>query len=124
MKQKSVFTEYFGDYPLIRVLDFLILGRNMDYSMTEIAKNAGVGWTAFSEIWPHLIEKNIAVFTRKIGNAKLFKLNAQNPWVKELIKMDKLITKMETDKIILGTGEAGSHKVLLASEVTKTKLLK
>lgn len=72
----------------------------MDYSMTEIAKNSGVGWTAFSEIWPQLTEKGIVIFTRKIGNAKLFKLNTKNPWVKELIRMDKVITKLETEKIL------------------------
>jgi len=99
-EQSSVFVEYFGDYPLIRVLDFLILGRDIDYSMTEIAKNSGVGWTAFSEIWPHLTRKGIVTFTRKIGNAKLFRLNTKNPWVKELIRMDKVITKLETEKIL------------------------
>ena len=41
MEEKSVFVEYFGDYPLIRVLDFLIEGREMDYSMTEIVKKPG-----------------------------------------------------------------------------------
>ena len=100
MEEKSVFVEYFGDYPLIRVLDFLILSRDMDYSMTEIAKNSGVGWTAFSEIWPQLVKKEIVVFTRKIGNAKLFKLNTKNPWVKELIRMDNIITKLETEKTL------------------------
>ena len=100
MEEKSVFVEYFGDYPLIRVLDFLILGRDIDYSMTEIAKNAGVGWTAFSDIWPELVKKEIVIFTRKIGNAKLFRLNTKNPWVKELIRMDKLITKLETEKLL------------------------
>jgi len=100
MEDKSVFVEYFGDYPLIRVLDFLILGRDMDYSMTEIARNSCVGWTAFSEIWPRLVEKGIVVFTRKIGNAQLFRLNAKNPWVAELIRMDKVITKIETEKML------------------------
>ncbi|PIN75666.1 hypothetical protein COV18_02355 [Candidatus Woesearchaeota archaeon CG10_big_fil_rev_8_21_14_0_10_37_12] len=100
MEEKSVFVEYLGDYPLIRVLDFLILGRNMDYSMTEIAKNAGVGWTAFSELWPRLVEKEIVAFTRQIGNAKLYKLNTKNLWVKDLIRMDKTITKIETDKLL------------------------
>ena len=100
MEEKSVFVEYFGDYPLIRVLDFLIEGRDMDYSMTEICKNSGVGWTAFSEIWPVLEKKEIVIFTRKIGNAKLFRLNTKNPWVKELIKMDKIITKIETEKLL------------------------
>ncbi len=100
MKEKSVFVEYFGDYPLIRVLDFLIESRDMDYSMTEIANNSGVGWTSFSDIWPQLVAKEIVVLTRKVGNAKLFRLNTQNPWVKELIKMDKIITKLETEKLL------------------------
>ncbi|MEK6834849.1 MAG: hypothetical protein AABX61_01150 [Nanoarchaeota archaeon] len=99
-EEKSVFLEYFGDYPLMRVLDFLIGSRELDYSMTEIARNSGVGWTAFSEIWPKLIEKNIVTFTRKIGNAKLYKLNVQNLWVKELIKIDNLITRLETNNIL------------------------
>ena len=100
MEEKSVFVEYFGDYPLIRVLDFLIEGREMDYSMTEIAKNAGVGWTAFLALWPQLVEKEIVILTRKVGNAKLYKLNTKNPWVKELIKMDFIITKLETEKLL------------------------
>ena len=100
MEEKSVFVEYFGDYPLIRVLDFLIEGRDMDYSMTEIAKNSGVGWSAFSQIWPQLAKKDIVLPTRKIGNAKLFKLNTKNAWVKELIRMDNTITKLETEKIL------------------------
>jgi len=99
-EEKSVFVEYFGDYPLIRVLDFLIVGRDIDYSMTEIAKNSGVGWTAFSEVWKQLNEKEIVIFTRKIGNAKLFKLNIKNLWVKELIRMDNIITKLETEKLL------------------------
>ena len=106
MEEKSVFAEYFGDYPLIRVLDFLIEGRDMDYSMTEIAKNSGVGWTAFSDIWPQLTKKDIVTFTRKIGNAKLFKLNTKNPWVKELIRMDNVITKLETENLISKEVEA------------------
>ena len=100
MEEKSVFVEYFGDYPLIRVLDVLIEGRDMDYSMTEIANNAGVGWTAFSELWPQLLQREIVVFTRKIGNARLYKLNIKNLWVKELIRMDKIITKLETEKVL------------------------
>ena len=106
MEEKSVFVEYFGDYPLIRVLDFLIEGRDMDYSMTEIAKNSGVGWTAFSDIWPQLTKKEVVLFTRKIGNAKLFRLNAKNAWVKELIKMDNVMTKLESEKMLSNRVEA------------------
>ena len=99
-EERSIFVEYFGSSPLIKVLDFLIEGRMFDYSMTEIARKSGVGWSSFTRVWKNLIEKNIVMQTRVIGNAKLFKLNAENPWVKELIRMDKVITKLETDKLL------------------------
>jgi len=31
---------------------------------------------------------------------RLFKLNAKNQWVKELVKMDAVITKLETEKFL------------------------
>ena len=100
MENQSVFVEYFGASPMIKVLDFLIEGRMFDYSMTEIAKKSEVGWSSFSRIWKKLADKKIVVQTRKIGNAKLFRLNIENPWVKELIRMDKVITDLETEKFL------------------------
>lgn len=88
-----------GDSPYIRILDFLISGQEFDYNMTEIAREAGVGWSVFTKIWVYLIEKNIIKQTRTIGNAKLFRLNKENPFVKKLIKFDWELTKLETDKL-------------------------
>jgi len=96
---KSIFIEYFGDSPYIKVLDFLIEGQEFDYNMTEVAKGAGVGWNAFTKIWKHLFDKNLIIKTREIGNAKLFKLNRENPVVKKLIKFDIELTKLESDRI-------------------------
>ena len=90
----SVFVEYFGGSPYIRVLDFLLEGQIFDYSMTEVARGAHVGWSAFTKIWESLLEKNIIVPTRTIGNAKLFKLNRENPIVKKLIQLDWELTKL------------------------------
>ncbi|MEK6964216.1 MAG: hypothetical protein AABX70_07360 [Nanoarchaeota archaeon] len=95
----SVFIEYFGDYPLMRVLNFLLTYSDYDYSMTEIAKNSNVGWSTFNELWPGLNQRSIVTHTRKVGNAKLYKLNTGNPWVKNLIQLDNQITKTETDKL-------------------------
>lgn len=96
---KSVFIEYFGDSPYIKVLDFLLVGQDFDYSMTEVARGAGVGWSVFTKVWKKLLEKNIIIPTRSIGNAKLFKLNKDNPAVQKLIKLDWELTKYETDKL-------------------------
>lgn len=97
--EKSVFVEYFGASPMIKVLDFLIEGKDFDYSMTEIAKKSGVGWSSFTRVWKRLLDKSIIVQTRTIGNAKLFKLNTGNPAVKKLIRLDWELTKFETDKM-------------------------
>ena len=99
MEEKSVFVEYFGSSPTVKVLDFLIESKNFDYSMTEIARNSEVGWSAFSEVWKRFVEKEIVVETRKIGNARLYKLNIENPAVKKLIKLDMELVKLETEKI-------------------------
>jgi hypothetical protein len=98
-EDKSVFVEYFGGSPYVKVLDFLIQGQEFDYSMTEIARGARVGWSAFTEVWKRLVEKEIVVQTRTIGNAKMFKLNKKNLIVLKLIKLDWEITKLETDKL-------------------------
>lgn len=98
-EEKSIFIEYFGNSPYIRVLDFLLVGQDFDYSMTEVARGAGVGWNAFTKIWKQLFDKDIIVPTREIGNAKLFKLNKENPAVQKLIKLDWDLTKYETNKL-------------------------
>src|SRR4030042_2131603 len=93
-EEKSIFVEYLGSSPYIKVLDFLIQGQEFDYSMTEVARGAGVGWSAFTKIWELLLEKEIIIPTRIIGNAKLFKLNKRNPFVARLIKFDWELTKL------------------------------
>jgi len=98
--ERSIFVEYFGGSPYVKVLDFLIEGQAFDYSMTEIARGAGVGWSAFMRIWKQLLDKKMIIPTRKIGNAKLFRLNKENLFVKALIKFDWELTKLETEKLL------------------------
>lgn len=92
--EKSAFRRVFGNSPLIRVLEFLLEGgRTFDYSLTEIAKNSDVAWSTLHEIFPELEKMGIVKNTRRIAQAKLYKLNEENPVVQELIKMDKKISE-------------------------------
>ena len=50
MGEKSIFVEYLGGSPYVKVLDFLIEGQEFDYSMTEVARGSNVGWSAFTRI--------------------------------------------------------------------------
>jgi len=97
MGEKSIFVEYLGGSPYVKVLDFLIEGQEFDYSMTEVARGSNVGWSAFTRIWKELLGKDIIVSTREIGNAKLFKLNKKNLFVQKLIKFDWELTKLDTE---------------------------
>jgi len=99
MKERSVFIEVFGDYPLIRVIDFLLTFREFDYPLTEIAENSGIAWSTLHEIFPKLVELEIVRETRQVGRAKLFKLNEKNPIVEQLILIDNQLMKyfMEID---------------------------
>ncbi len=100
MEDKSFFVKVLGEYPLIKVLDFLLTFREFDYPLTEIAKNSGVGWSTIHTFWNRLVERRIVIPTRQIGRAKLYKLNVENPIVQELIRLDEKITAEFTDKIV------------------------
>ena len=97
---ETLFRKYLGDTPKIRVLEFLIEGRELDYSISDIAEGSQIGRTTLFRIFEDLLKSEVIKFTRQIGNAKLFKLNTKNLWVQELIKMDKIITKLETAKLL------------------------
>ncbi|HLC65672.1 MAG TPA: hypothetical protein VJI46_06135 [Candidatus Nanoarchaeia archaeon] len=98
MAETSVFREALGDTPVIRVLDFLIGGRGLDYSLTDIAENSNIGWTTLHRIWDRLIKFGMVVPTREIGRAKLYKLNAENPAVKDLIRLYDTLLYQHTEK--------------------------
>jgi len=100
MEEKTIFKETLGGTPVIRVLDFLLEGRGLDYSMSDIAENSGIGWTTLHRIWDKMLKSGLVVPTREIGRAKLFKLNEENPAVKELIKFYDTLLHQHTEKYL------------------------
>jgi len=109
MKETTIFREALGNSPMIRVLDFLIEGRGLDYSLTDIAENANIGWTTLHRIWDKLVQFNMIVPTREIGRAKLFKLNEENPAVEKLIKLYDTLLYLETEKYFTKEVEVIAH---------------
>lgn len=89
---ETLFRQTLGDAPKIRVLEFLIEGRELDYSISDIAEGAEIGRTTLFRIWEDLLNAKIIIPTRQIGNAKLYKLNFDNLFVKKLIEVfDEII---------------------------------
>ena len=79
MKNKTAFLEIFGDSPVLRVLDFLIVNEDFDYSMTDIAEMSGVGYSTLKLFWKRLEDEGIVTNTRAVGKAKMYRLDLSNP---------------------------------------------
>ncbi len=93
MEQKSSFRLVFGEAPIVKVIDFFLDNREFDYSLTDITKNADIGWSTLHLFWKDLVNLGIVTKTRRIGRAELYKLNIKNPVVKKLIEIDHEISK-------------------------------
>ena len=89
---KSLFIEFMGGSPMIRVLDYLITQREIDFSITDMAENAGIGRATLYRLWDNLIKNKIIKHTRDIGKAKLFMLNTKNKKIQKLIDIYDMLT--------------------------------
>ncbi|MCK9596045.1 hypothetical protein M0R19_02595 [Candidatus Pacearchaeota archaeon] len=105
MKQKenkSFFLMQFGDTPQLRVLDFLITFHFFDYPLTEIAKESNVSYNSLKSFFDSFVDSGIIIKTRKVGKSDYYKLNLENLFVQNLIKLDWNLTKSnllsETEK--------------------------
>lgn len=105
MPKKSLFIELLGDSPSIKVLDYLLTERELDFSISDMARNAGIGRATLYRIWNQLIKNELIIPTRTIGKSKLYKLNVENPKIKKLIEIDDMLILEEL------RNKAERHKV-------------
>ena len=92
-ENKTFFLMQFGDTPQLRVLDFLIGFNSFDYPLTEIARNSNVSYNSLKSFFDNFLKSGIVIKTRKIGKSDYYKLNTDNSFVKNLIKLDWNLTK-------------------------------
>ena len=92
-ENKSIFLEYLGDTPALRVLDFLIDNHFFDFPLTEIARGSNVSYNSLTSFFEKWVEKKIVLKTRKVGKSDYYKLNMNNSFVKNIIKLDWSLTK-------------------------------
>ena len=61
-----------------RILDFLILNPQFDYSASEMSKITKVPPRTIQRVLPHLVAKELVKETGKVGNTKMYILNTQS----------------------------------------------
>ena len=109
MKNQSLFIEFLGDTPIIRVLDFLLTEKGLDFSLTDLAERSGIGRTTLYRIWNHLLKHKVVVPTRVIGKSKLYTLYTKNPTIQKLIELDDFLILQDLRK------RAGKTKAFVTS---------
>lgn len=96
---KTVFLDFVGYTPRMKILEVLIEGRGFDYSLSDLARAAEISWTTLHRVFPQLEKQGFVVKTRQVGQAKLYKLNMENKSVKLWVKLYKSLLLNELDKV-------------------------
>ena len=94
---KSIFIKKQGDNPKNRIWCFLIVHQEYDYSLRDIAKFSKVGYTTVKRLWKSYF-KTLVKQTRKVGRAKMYKLDLESPVVQCFIDFYWVVTDTEIDK--------------------------
>jgi len=94
-EDKSLFLEHFGDTPQLRVFDFLIGNFFFDFPMTEIARESNVSYNSIVTFFDGWIKKGILVKTRKVGKSAYYKLNMNNSFVKDIVRLNWRMVKAD-----------------------------
>lgn len=82
--EKTILTETFGNSPVIRIIDFFLDNPIFDYSKEELIKSLSISKVTFYKYFALLEANGIVEVTRKVGKAKMYKLDEKNEAVKKI----------------------------------------
>lgn len=97
-EMESLFVRFFGEYPIVKALDFLLDNRLTDYSRKEIAEGAGIALSTLLDFWPRLEAAEMVMKTREVGIATMYILNTKSPLVQDLIDFDERLVEAAVPK--------------------------
>jgi len=90
--ENSIFAALFGNKVIVKLIDFFLENPKESFTKKEVQEMTGLSKASLFKHWPKLEEFGIISVERDLGNTKLFRLNKQNPAVKNLISLDKQLT--------------------------------
>jgi len=98
VSEKSVFLEKEGYTPKNKVLDFLIVAQEFDYSLKDIARYAGISYPCMKQLKKELTRDKWIILTRKVGKAQMYKLNLKSKKVQKFIEFFWSVVNEEVNK--------------------------
>ena len=93
IREKSMLLEVLGDTIENQILDFLLEGRGISYSKTDIANGCDISRPTVYKILPKMLKDKTLILERKLGRISLYRINEQNERVKTLFKLEEMLLK-------------------------------
>jgi hypothetical protein len=114
--------ELFESNAVVKILDFLTLFKDFEYTRTDIANETGISRRTLYQAFPVLEKFGLVTVSKSIGNIKLYKLNTESSICKSLVFLADEIALYNAEK---STGIELTRKEEFASsctaEITKIK---
>jgi DNA-binding transcriptional ArsR family regulator len=87
---ESILLRAFGNSPKLRIIDFFLDNPLFDFTKKEVVEALGMSKQTFYKYFEDLEDLAVVKVSRRIGKAKLYKINLENPMV-------KLVREYETE---------------------------
>jgi len=97
--EKSLLLQLTGEIPLFKIVDFLIESKGLDLTKKEIINGANISRAALFKYWNELERYNLVRITRKFGKTKLYTLNSENPIVRRILDLEKVLIAQALEKV-------------------------
>ncbi len=94
----SILIKTLGDSPKLRIIDFFLDNPLFDFTKKEVIEALGMSKQTFYKYFQDIEKYGIVKVSRKIGRAKLYKLNLEHPLVEMLSKYEKRISPQIAEK--------------------------
>ncbi len=91
-ENQSLLTKVLGYSPKMKILDYFLDFPTNDFTKKEIIDALGMSKQTFYKYFGDMEEVGLVKVNRRIGKAKLYKVNRENAVVKDLVNMEKKLS--------------------------------
>lgn len=91
-KEKSLLLKMLDESPKLRIIDFFLDNPFFDFTKKEVIEALRMNKQTFYKYFKELEEDGIVKISRRIGRAKLYKINLKHPVVVKLRELDEILS--------------------------------
>jgi DNA-binding transcriptional ArsR family regulator len=95
---ESILIKTLGDSPKLRIVDFFLDNPLFDFTKKEVIEALGMSKQTFYKYFPELEEYGVVKVSRRIGRAKLYRINLEHPLVSMLREYEKKVSLQIAEK--------------------------